>query len=208
MNRVCASAAIAAAAAIAALVGLAGVAFGDAPALDAQGRAMLDSLREEALRPAALIARLALAPDDVIADVGAGPGFLTLPLARAVPRGRVIATDVRADYLAVAAERAARAGLENVRTRVVPADRPGLDPRSINLAILCQLDHYLKDRAAYFAALVPALRRDGRIALINYARYREADLAAARAAGLRVVDEWAPSPPFFLLVLAPAAAAH
>lgn len=188
---------------IAALAGCAASALADGAALDGPGRAMLDSLREEALRPSALVKRLALAPDAQVADVGAGPGFLTLPLARAVPRGAVLATDVRADYLAAAADRAARAGLSNVRTRVVPADRPSLDPASIDLAVLCQLDHYLKDRAAYFAALVPALRPRGRIALINYVRYREADLAAARAAHLRVVDEWAPSPPFFLLVLAP-----
>ena len=40
-----------------------------------------------------------------------------------------------------------------------------------------------------------------KLVLVNYARYRDADLAAARAASLVTVDEWAPSPPFFMLVL-------
>ncbi len=168
------------------------------------GRQMLDPLREQILRPRELVAHLALSPEARVADVGAGPGFFTLPLARAVPRGGVLATDVRADYLAVAAERAAAARLGNVRTRVVPRDRPDLPPRSIDLALLCQVDHFFADRAAYFAALIPSLRPGGRIVIVNYVEHREAVLAAARRAGLRVVDEWQPSLGFFLVALRPA----
>jgi len=119
-----------------------------------------------------------------------------------VPRGRVIATDVRGDYLATAARRARAAGLSNVETRVVPRDRPALDVASIDLAFVCQVDQYLPDRVAYLRELKRALKPGGRVALVNYARFRDADLAAARAASLRVADEWAPSPPFFVLVLA------
>ncbi len=174
------------------------------PELDAAGRIMLDPIRLEGLRPNELVARLHLGPSSTVADIGAGPGFLTLPLARAVPKGHVIATDLQAAYLMVAARRAKAAGLRNVETRVVQAGAPALAKRSLDLAVLCQVDHYLTDRAAFFLALLPSLKKGGRIALINYARYREADLAAAKAASLRVVDEWAPSLPFFLLVLAPA----
>jgi ubiquinone/menaquinone biosynthesis C-methylase UbiE len=176
-----------------------GPALGDE--LDPVERTMLDPLREQALHPRELIARLQLAPTAVIADVGAGPGFLTLPLAAAVPRGRVIATDVRAEYLATLARRARAAGVANVETRVVPADRPALDAASIDLALLCQVDQYLPDRVAYLRELKRALKPHGRVVLVNYARFRDADLAAARAASLRVVDEWAPSPPFFVLTL-------
>jgi SAM-dependent methyltransferase len=158
-------------------------------------------MRIVALRPPELVRRLALAPDAVVADLGAGPGFLTLELARAVPRGRVIATDLRADYLAYVAARAADAHLANVETRVVAADAPGLAKATIDLALLCQVDHGLADRAAYFRRVAEALRPGGRVALVNYARYRAPDLEAARAAGLRVLDEWAPSKPFFVLVL-------
>ena len=169
--------------------------------LDPAARIMLQPVRAEGLRPAELIARLAIAPDATVADVGAGPGFLTLPLARAVPRGRVIATDVRADHLAIAAERAASAGLTNVATRVVPPDAPSLAAGTIDLALLCQVDQYLPDRARYFSQLATALVPRGRIALVNWTRFREEDLVAARAAGLTVVDQWSPSQPFFLLVL-------
>lgn len=169
--------------------------------LDPQGRQMLDPIRKEALRPTELVARLHLPPNAVVADIGAGPGFFTLPLAHAVPKGYVLAADIRDDYLAVVRERAAREGLANVRTKRIPPDAPGLDPHSVDVAFLCQVDHYLRDRASYFAALLPALKPGGRIVLVNYERYRAADIEAAQRVGLRVVDEWTPTPPFFMMVL-------
>ena len=107
---------------------------------------MLDPLRAESLRVAELVAQLELDPTaSVVADVGAGPGFLTLPLARAARR--VIATDVEPRYLAHLAAEAARAKLTNVETRHASPEAPGLDPASIDIAVLCQVDHYLRDRA-------------------------------------------------------------
>ena len=65
-----------------------------------------------------VIAHLELAPDATIADVGAGPGYLTLPLARVVPRGRVIATDIREAYLDATISRARAAGVAKHETRI------------------------------------------------------------------------------------------
>ena len=187
---------------VAAILCLSSVALARPP-LDAMGKDMLNPIREQALRPVDLIARLHLSPEARIADVGAGPGFLTLTLARAVPRGSVLATDIRADYLELAAERATAAGLRNVKTRVVPADRPALDVRSIDLVMLCQVDHYLSERVSYFKALAQALRPGGRIAIVNYLRHRDDVLAAVGHAGLHVVDEWRPSSAFFMIVVKP-----
>ena len=172
----------------------------DLALLDGEGRAMLDPLRAESLKPARLIEKLALSPSDVVADLGAGPGFLTLPLARVVSRGRVIATDVNRSSLSVLARRAARSGLTNVETRFVEATTPGLAPQSIDLALLCQLDHALADRVTYFQSLVPSLKPGGRVAIVNYRRYRDLNLAAAQAAGLVPVAEWNPSAAFVAMV--------
>lgn len=172
--------------------------------LDAQGRAMLDPAREARLRPAVLVEHLGLRPDAVVADIGAGPGLLTLPLARAVPQGRVIATDINPVYLRVLERRAQAAGLRQVETRRVTPDASGLDPGSVDLALLCQVDHVLRDRVGYLRQLVRALRPGGRIVIIHHTAHRPGAEALARAAGLTVVDAWAPSDDFFLLALEPA----
>ena len=166
-------------------------------ALDGQGQAMLDPLREKILKPAEVIARLHVKPDAVLADVGAGPGFFIEHLARAVPKGRVIATDIRRDYL----DHIDARHLANVSTRLVPSDDPSLPP--VDVALLCQVDQYLRDRADYFTRLSHSLRPGGRIVLVNYVEHRAADLAAAARAGLHPVDEWQPSAGFFMMVLSP-----
>jgi SAM-dependent methyltransferase len=170
----------------------------DARALDGAGRAMLDPIRVEALRPDALLARLGLAPDAQVADVGAGPGFFTLRLARLVPRGRVLATDVRADYLAYLKRAAGAAGLSNIEVRVVSGDDAGLAPGSLDLILLSQVDHLVRERARLLAPLVAALRPGGRLVVVNYVRFRAPLEAAALAAGLIASDQWSPSPPFYV----------
>lgn len=173
------------------------------PVLDAAGRALLDPLRDEALRPVELIERLDLAASAVVADIGAGPGFLSIPLAKVVSRGGVVATDIRADYLEVLRHRAREAKLENVSTRLVGPDHPGPAPASIDLVVLCQVDHYLRDRVHFFEKLALTLRPGGRIAIINSTQHRGRVVAAAELASLDPVDEWQPSPMFFVAVFRP-----
>lgn len=171
--------------------------------LDPGGTALLDPLRAEAIAPEALIARLAIPSDATVADVGAGPGYLTLPLAGAVPDGKVIATDIRADYLGVLEARARAAHLDRIESRVVGSDHPGLSANSIDLVLLCQVDHYLASRTAYFRELATALRERGRIAIVNNARHMAPVVAAASQASLELVDSWQPSPGFFANVYRP-----
>jgi trans-aconitate methyltransferase len=176
---------------------------GKAP-LDYEGRKLLDPVRFEALRPAELIHRLELRSDARVADIGAGPGFLTLILARAVPGGTIVATDVRADYLRVLTERAESDGITNITTRLAHPDAPGLAAGSEDAVILCQVDQYVPDRVAYFEALVPALGPGGKLVVLNQARFRDTDEAALRATGWRVITSWNPSPAFFALIAQPA----
>ena len=55
-----------------------------------------------------------LQPNNVILDVGCGPGTISIGLARAVPAGRVDAIDVVADVLADAATLAIEQGVDNL----------------------------------------------------------------------------------------------
>jgi ubiquinone/menaquinone biosynthesis C-methylase UbiE len=164
---------------------------------------LLSRAREESLQPDALVAALNLARTATVADIGAGPGLFTLPLARALPGGRVIATDLRRDLLDIAAARAARAGLNNVETRVVKAQQPGLERETIDVAFLCQVDHYLADRVGYFASLKRALKPQGRLVLVNTLRLRDAALAAARSAGFELVQQWQVGALYFAATFTP-----
>jgi ubiquinone/menaquinone biosynthesis C-methylase UbiE len=156
--------------------------------------------RDEMLRPAEVIRRLRLCPDAVVADIGAGTAYFTTDLAAAVPQGRVIATDIRPVSIGIIYRRALAAGRSNVETLTADRDHCRLEPNSIDLAFLCQVDHHLDDRVAYLRTVVDALRPGGRIAIINIARLLRLNQHAGRDLGLEVVDEWWPSAGYFLLV--------
>jgi ubiquinone/menaquinone biosynthesis C-methylase UbiE len=75
-----------------------------------------------------LVEMAGLGPGDTVLDIGTGYGEPALTAARAVmPGGRVIATDIAADMLAFARERAAQAGLENVEFLEADAETLSFD---------------------------------------------------------------------------------
>jgi ubiquinone/menaquinone biosynthesis C-methylase UbiE len=69
----------------------------------------------------AMIGQAGLKPDSHVLDVAAGTGEPGLTAAALVPEGSVTVTDLSEKMLMVAREKAAAAGLENVRTRVSDA---------------------------------------------------------------------------------------
>lgn len=134
-----------------------------------------EARQQDAFRqPDKLIAALELHAGDTVADVGAGAGYLTLRLARAVgPAGRVVATDIDGEALDELARRAAAAGLSQIEERRVKPDEPGLEAGRYDLILLAQVDHLVPDRGRYFGALLGALSKRGRIVVSNRERFRQ-----------------------------------
>ena len=55
--------------------------------------------REKEEAPSKAIALLELAPDAVLADIGAGSGYYSFRIARKLPRGKVVAVDIQPEML-------------------------------------------------------------------------------------------------------------
>ena len=104
-----------------------------------------------------------------VLDVGAGTGDSTLVAARRVgSRGRVLATDVSASMLEVAAELARQAGLTNVDTRVVDAQRLDLDPDSFDAAVSRNCLMLIPDYRRALTSIRRILKPGGRFAAIVF----------------------------------------
>jgi SAM-dependent methyltransferase len=121
-------------------------------------------------QPDRVVAALALEPAMVVADVGAGTGYFTVRLARAVPQGQVIATDIEPDMVRYLDERAHREQLANVRAQIAGADDPKLEPATVDRILVVDVWHHLSDRARYAAGLARALRPGGRILIVDFTR--------------------------------------
>jgi len=144
-----------------------------------------DPQRDAWQKPHEVIQALGLAPDAVVADLGAGTGYFSARLANMLRKGRVYAVDVEAAMVKHLAERAKREGLTNL----VPIQAQAGDarlPEKVDLVLLVDVYHHIEDRKGYFARLRGSLKPGGRIAVIDFrldaknGPPREARLASAR----------------------------
>jgi ubiquinone/menaquinone biosynthesis C-methylase UbiE len=153
-------------------------------------------------RPDEVIAALAIPPQAWVADVGSGPGYFALRLARAVPHGVVFAVDVEPRQLDRLNEHLTREGLQNVVPVLAPAEDPRLPPALFDLVLVVNTYHHFPDRVGYLRRLRSALRSRGRLVIIDYHKRdlpvgpppehkleRETVLQEAAAAGLALVAE-------------------
>src|SRR5215510_3673732 len=102
-----------------------------------------------------------------VLDVAAGTGDQTILAARRVgPTGSVLATDIAADMLTIAAEAAIQAGLSNVTTHVMDAQQVDLEAQSFDAAISRLGLMFIPDLHRALAGIRRALRPGGRFAAI------------------------------------------
>jgi len=118
-------------------------------------------------KPDAVLASLGLRPDSVVADIGAGTGYFTVRLARAVPEGKVYAVDVEPKMLAHIEARAKSEGLTNIVTVQASPGDPKL-PEAVDLVFVCNTYHHIDARTPYFQALSERLREGGRLVVVDY----------------------------------------
>lgn len=144
-----------------------------------------DPARDEWQRPADVLQALQLAPTMTVADVGAGTGYFAVRLARAVPAGAVIATDVEPDMVRYLNERSRREQLPNLRALPATQTASGLAPQSVDRIVVVHVWHHLADRVAYARDLGAALRPGGKLFIVDFS------LAGRRGppANLRVAPE-------------------
>jgi ubiquinone/menaquinone biosynthesis C-methylase UbiE len=109
-----------------------------------------------------------LKPGMVVADIGAGSGLYSRPLARAVaPTGKVSAVDIQQDLLDHINQRDQEENIRNVQTVLGEYDDPKLPARDVDLAFINDVLHHIQHRAVYLKALGTYLKPSGRIAIIE-----------------------------------------
>jgi ubiquinone/menaquinone biosynthesis C-methylase UbiE len=165
-------------------------------------------------KPDEVVAALELLPGAIACDLGAGPGYFAIRMARAVgPAGRVHAVDVDPRMLAVLARRVREAGVSNVIPRLAQGSDPA-PPEPCDVVLVVNSFHHFRDGVGTLRRLAASLRPGGRIANIDFREgelpvgpppdhkvSRASFLAAAAAAGLDVAAEktFLPHQYFFLL---------
>jgi ubiquinone/menaquinone biosynthesis C-methylase UbiE len=109
-----------------------------------------------------------LAPDHVVADIGAGSGYFAFRIARLVPQGRVLATDIQPEMLQMIEQRKREEGVTNIETLLGRIDDPMLPANSVDAVLLVDAYHEFSHPFEMLQGIYQALKPGGKLVLVEY----------------------------------------
>ncbi|MEM8767665.1 MAG: class I SAM-dependent methyltransferase [Pseudomonadota bacterium] len=124
--------------------------------------------REREERTDKLVSRLPLQPDSVVADIGAGTGYFSFPVAERVPEGQVLAVDIQPQMLAFIEERRKKEGVQNVKAILGTIKDPMLPANAVDLIFIVDAYHEFSHPREMGEAMVRSLVPGGKLVLIEY----------------------------------------
>ena len=126
---------------------------------------LLFPLRRLILSPQKLVDHLHLTTTSRVLEVGPGPGFFSIDVARAIPQGRLVLVDIQLEMLQKGRRRLRRAGVKNVG--YVRANAVTLPFRSgtFDVAFLVAVLGEVSDPKACLSSIADVLRPGGLLAL-------------------------------------------
>jgi len=135
-----------------------------------QGAAWLERQeRDREERTDLMLAALMLKPGNVVADIGAGTGYLSRRMAPMVmPGGKVWAVDVQPEMISLLQAGVKRSGLTQIETKLSAVDDVKLPASSVDLAIMVDVYHELAYPYEVMASLMKALKPGGRVVFVEY----------------------------------------
>lgn len=127
------------------------------------------SERVEEERPDVALSALQLTAGAVVADVGAGSGYMTAPMAKLVgPSGRVYASDIQPEMLALLQQRIVRDKITNIVPVLGAVDDPKLPANTLDLILMVDVYHEFQRPQRMLQRMHEALKPDGRLVLLEY----------------------------------------
>jgi len=135
-----------------------------------QGAAWLERAeREREERTDLLVPALQLKPGMVVADIGAGTGYLARRMAAAVmPGGKVLAVDVQPEMVRMLQGIVRKTGLTQIEPSLGSEVDVGLPAASVDLAIMVDVYHELAFPYEVVASILRALKPGGQLVFVEY----------------------------------------
>lgn len=125
--------------------------------------------RDSWQKPEQVIQSLEIQPRHHVADLGAGGGYFTFRLVKAVGAGgKVYAVDVDQGMIEYLKKRTSEEGHRNLEVVLAKYDDPLLPEGGVDLIFICNTYHHIEDRVAYFKRVKRYLRPGGRVAIIDF----------------------------------------
>lgn len=131
--------------------------------------ALEDPQRDAYQKPHEVLTALSLKPGEVIADIGAGSGYFTFPIAHHLgPEGKVYAVDVSPDMILHLNRRIRDLKTTNVVSVLADPDDPLLPEQSVNRFFICDVWHHVENPSKYLGMIKKVLKPGGQVIMIDF----------------------------------------
>jgi 2-polyprenyl-3-methyl-5-hydroxy-6-metoxy-1,4-benzoquinol methylase len=126
-----------------------------------------ERIKEE--RTDKLLKLLKLKPGMVVADIGAGSGFFSFPMAKKVgPRGKVLAVDIQKEMLDVIRKRMKKNKVTNIEPIKGTLTDPKLPAGKVDLILMVDVYHEFSHPYEMTVAMVKALKPGGQLVFVEF----------------------------------------
>jgi cyclopropane fatty-acyl-phospholipid synthase-like methyltransferase len=144
--------------------------------------------RVESEKPEELLDLLGIKKGDVVADIGAGPGFFSLRAAQHVgPGGKVFAVDVQQEMIDGLRRMTRRSGLENIVPILGSFVDPKLPENSVDEVLIIIAYHEFSHPAEMMHHVYTAMKPDARMLIVEY-KAEDPDSRVSPAHKMRAAD--------------------
>ena len=125
--------------------------------------------REEEEGLTLLLDGLELKPGQVVADIGAGSGVISLLMSERVgPKGTVLAVDIQQEMLDALAVKCKQKGVTNIEPVLGTTTSPRLKPGTVDLVVMVDVYHEFDMPFEMLSDISQSLKPGGRIAFVEY----------------------------------------
>ena len=125
--------------------------------------------REEEEKTQLLIDSLKFKPGEMVADIGAGTGYLTRRIApKILPRGKVYAVEIQQEMLDLLTNKLTRMGITNIAPTLGDITDPKLPANGLDTIIMVDVYHEFDHPFEMTEAMCRALKPGGRMVFVEF----------------------------------------
>ncbi|MBU1076716.1 MAG: class I SAM-dependent methyltransferase [Spirochaetes bacterium] len=130
--------------------------------------------RRKLLPPGEIINEIGIRKGQMIADIGCGTGFFTVPLARAVGNnGKVIVIDIDPVMLKKAEETVSKEKLKNVEILLSQENSFPIPENSIDIVFTATVYHELNEPGQFLKEALKVLKGSGQMIILDWDKIEE-----------------------------------